>query len=455
MNKIKQNKINFTLILIAIVVTFSSLTILSIPALFNYNGKAQKIEKNFYQNFKLYLKTSGDISYKAFPKPHLLVENASLNLNKKLDGKALIDTKDLKIFVSLRDIYLRSFKNLYSTEISNTNLEFKMNNIREIRNHLYQKINKPIVFNNCRFFLKNSKEEVILISPIKNITYKINDKQKNKIFLIDGKIFSIDFKSDWKRNYGNPKISSHLISLFNPNIEIENFFHIGNKNDFKINTKILLDKEKLEYNIKFNDNIINISSPNNDNLNFKINSNIQLSPFYFKGTLSINKLNVENIIDNMLSNLILYNKDYLGNISGDLKIKFIDLNNKLLNDGELEININEQKINLKNIKFSLKNIGDLQTEINFIEKQGEIKFLSKNIFNIQNYIEFAKNFQVGSKDVKDIKNIYFDLERNIGSSNFIISNIRINDPKNLEHSEKKFYVKNIQNLRASFRKVID
>ena len=120
MNKIKQNKINFTLILIAIVVTFSSLTILSIPALFNYNGKAQKIEKNFYQNFKLYLKTSGDISYKAFPKPHLLVENASLNLNKKLDGKALIDTKDLKIFVSLRDIYLRSFKNLYSTEISNT-----------------------------------------------------------------------------------------------------------------------------------------------------------------------------------------------------------------------------------------------------------------------------------------------------------------------------------------------
>ena len=44
----------------------------------------------------------------------------------------------------------------------------------------------------------------------------------------------------------------------------------------------------------------------------------------------------------MLSNLILYNKDYL-EILVESKIKFIDLNNKLLNDGELEININEKK----------------------------------------------------------------------------------------------------------------
>ena len=71
MNKIKQNKINFTLILVAITVTFSSLTILSLRALFNYNSKAEKIEKFFYQNFKLYLNTTGKISYKPFPKPQL------------------------------------------------------------------------------------------------------------------------------------------------------------------------------------------------------------------------------------------------------------------------------------------------------------------------------------------------------------------------------------------------
>ena len=39
MNKIKQNKITFTLILSAIAIIFSSLTILSLPVLFNYKSK--------------------------------------------------------------------------------------------------------------------------------------------------------------------------------------------------------------------------------------------------------------------------------------------------------------------------------------------------------------------------------------------------------------------------------
>ena len=82
MNKIKQNKITFSLILIAIFITFSSLTILSLPVLFNYKSKVAIIEKNFYKNFKLYLDSTGNISYKPFPKPHLLVENASINLSE-------------------------------------------------------------------------------------------------------------------------------------------------------------------------------------------------------------------------------------------------------------------------------------------------------------------------------------------------------------------------------------
>ena len=82
MNKIKQNKITFTLILSAIAIIFSSLTILSLPVLFNYKSKVQKIEKIFIKILKFILNSSGEISYKPFPKPHLLVENASLNLTK-------------------------------------------------------------------------------------------------------------------------------------------------------------------------------------------------------------------------------------------------------------------------------------------------------------------------------------------------------------------------------------
>ena len=341
MNKIKQNKINFTLILVAITVTFSSLTILSLPALFNYNSKAEKIEKFFYQNFKLYLNTTGKISYKPFPKPHLLVENAYLNLEKSTTNNALIKTKNLKIFISLRDIYLRSFKNFSSTEIIDTNLEFQISNLKNIRDHIYKKINKPIILNNCKLFLKNKENDVILISPIEKVFYKIDTKNKYKNFLIDGKIFGINFKSDWKRNYTSPNYVSHQIELFEPNIKIENMFNYINNDEFKINSIIKYAQEKLEYEIKFNKSKIRINSPNKENINFKIDSDIQLKPFYFNGELTIHDKKIENIIDNIFLYMFLYDENYLGNINGNLKVKLSNLNNKLINKGEIDFYINE------------------------------------------------------------------------------------------------------------------
>ena len=129
MNKIKQNKITFTLILSAIAIIFSSLTILSLPVLFNYKSKVAIIEKNFYKNFKIYLNSKGKISYKPFPKPHLLVENSSINLSKSEDNQDLINTTNLKIYISLKDTYLRSFENFISTEIVDTNIELKISDV--------------------------------------------------------------------------------------------------------------------------------------------------------------------------------------------------------------------------------------------------------------------------------------------------------------------------------------
>ena len=106
MNKIKQNKITFTLIIAAIAIIFSSLTILSLPVLFNYESKVTKIENNFNKKFKIYLNTNGKISYKPFPKPHLLVENASLKLSDSIEQKPFINKTNIK-------------NNLYTTLVIN------------------------------------------------------------------------------------------------------------------------------------------------------------------------------------------------------------------------------------------------------------------------------------------------------------------------------------------------
>ena len=454
MNKIKQNKITFTLILAAIAIIFSSLTILCLPVLFNYKSKVTILEKNFYKNFKIYLKSSGNISYKAFPKPHLLLEKASINLSQSKENDDLINTTNLKIFISLRDIYLRTFNNLVSTEISNTNLYFDLSDIKEVRKHLYQKINKTILFNNCKIFINNKKNEVILIAPLKKISYKINKKSKIKNFDMYGEIFGLNFKSEWRRDYSTPDQSFHSINIFNPNIEIKNIFKLKENKKFYVNTKIIYANDKSEYDLEFNKNKIEIISINKKNTNFNIESKIQLKPFYFNGEIVIKDKKVESIIDNFLSNIILYDKNYLGNLSGVFKVKLKNLNNKLIKSGELEFNISEKTLNLKQGKFQFDKIGNIISNISFIEDQGELRFVSKNYLNVENHIEFAKVFQIGTKKVKNIKRIYFDLEKNIGETDFIIKNVKVNNSE-IQNPEEYFLVKNIQNLRSHIRKVID
>ena len=455
MNKIKQNKITFTFILSAIAIIFSSFAILSLPVLFNYKSKVTLIEKNFYKSFKVYIKSKGKISYKPFPKPHLLVENASLNLSKTEGKEDLLNTTNLKIFISLRDIYLRSFEDLSSTEISNSNLELEISDLKQLRDHLYLKINKPIIFNNCKIFLKNKKNEVILISPTKKISYKINNKTKIKNFTIIGEVFGLNFKSSWKRSYLSPKISTHDISIINPKIEIKNIFRFENSKIFNIQSQINYIQEKMEYNLEYRNSKITVFSPNKEKNNFNVNSQINLNPFYFEGELQIKNKKLENVIDIFLLNLLLYDKSYFGNLNGLLKIKFNQLKNKLINEGELSFLISEKSLKLNRTKFNLDKIGYINSNISFLENNGDMKFLSENQLHIENHIEFAKVFQVSSKKVKNIKIIYFDIEKAFGDTDFTISNIKINDSKNVENSDDIFIVTNIQNLRSHIRKVID
>ena len=455
MNKINQNKITFRLILLAISIIFSSLIVLCLPVLFNYKSKVEIIEKNFSKNFKIYLNSTANISYKPFPKPHLLVEKASLNLIKNTQNEDFINTSNLKIFIKLKDIYLRLFDNFVSTEVSNSNLNIKLSDLNEIRKHLYKKINKSIIFNNCKIFIRNDKKEVILISPVKHISYKINNKSRNKNLIIDGNVFGLKFKSNWKRNYDFPKISNHKIKISNPKLEINNNFKFRDFKKFILKSQIIYGRNELEYDISFNDDIINVSSPNRENTNFNVDSKIQLNPFYFEGELEIKNKKIESIIDNFLLKLLSNDKNFIGNINGILKIRFDNLKNKLIKRGNLDILISEKNIKLTGAKVNLENIGYINTKISFLEDNGDIKFISNNHLNINNYIEFAKAFQIASNRAKKIKQIRFDLEKNIGETDFIIKNVRINNENDNEKSSKIYLVKNIQNLRSYIRRFID
>ena len=131
--------------------------------------------------------------------------------------------------------------------------------LKEIRKHLYQQINKPIFIKKSKIFFKNNKNEVVFISPLDKVSYKINTKSRVKSFIIDGKAFGLNFVSDWKRDYNKPKASVHIIDISNPNIEIKNFFEFINPKKFKGESKISYSQDKMIYNYIYNEGVISIN----------------------------------------------------------------------------------------------------------------------------------------------------------------------------------------------------
>ena len=180
----KRKKIDpSTIVLSSIILVFTIVSFLSLPVLFKIN-----------------LKILDDISFAVFPRPHLIIKKANLDFNIEDDDSAIVEVENLQLFIPTNKIY--SKKNIVVTDIKfqNINLNLKVSDLEDIRNHLYYKINKPITISNLKIFLEDDENNIILISPIKKINYYINENFTSKEFKMSGSIFDIEFKSILFRN---------------------------------------------------------------------------------------------------------------------------------------------------------------------------------------------------------------------------------------------------------------
>ena len=169
----KRKKIDSSrIVLPSILIFFTTILILSLPVLLNYNSIQNIIEKKVSSEFKINLKILDDISLKIFPRPHYLLKKANLDLNIENDKSTIIQIKNLKIFIPIKKLYSKSNVNIKEIEIEKANIYFKLDDVLDFKNHLYYKINKPIYIKKSKFFLLDKNNKTILISPIK----------KNKLF---------------------------------------------------------------------------------------------------------------------------------------------------------------------------------------------------------------------------------------------------------------------------------
>jgi len=446
----KKNSSKF--ILPSIIVFFTVILFLSLPVLLKYKSIQNKIEKKVSSEFKINLKNLDDISFKFFPKPHYLVKKANLDLNTKDDKSSIIETNNLKIFISIKNIYSKKNISIEGIEIDDANIYFKLKDILDFRNHLYYKINKPIYIKNSKFFLQDIKNKTILISPIRKMDYFINNKNNSKELKIKGNLFDINYYSSWKRFYDNPKYSFNEIKLKNPNLFIKNSFSLEDKSIFRGKSSINFLNEDFIINYLIKDNKIFINSSNQiKNQKIKLNSIIELEPFFFDATINIDQKDTNFLIDYLLNFILNLKEENLGNVNGKLTLVVNNLKNSIINSGNISLSIKEKKIKLEKSLFEIKDIGKVRSVFRYYENKGDLIFASENIFEITNKKEFSRKFQVSLKNVKNINRIYFDLEKNIDNGEISISNIYLNKIDTQNFSEEYYIIKNIQLLKALIR----
>ena len=449
----RKNKISSKIILSTVVIFFSIILFLSLPVLFNYNSIQNVIEKKISSEFKINLKINGDIALKVFPRPHYLVKKANIDLNIESDNSSIIETSNLKIFIPIRKIYSKSNIEIDEIELENINIYFNIDDILDFRNHLYYKINKPIHIKKSKFFLLDKNKNTIIISSLKKIKYLINKKNNSKQLKINGNIFDVDYFSFWKRNYDNPTETLNEIRLKNPNLNIKNFFTSKDSDGFSGKISINFLNEDIVINYQMKNNKIFISSPNT-NQKIKLNSNIELDPFFFDAKINIDDKDINFFINNLLSIIFHSSEDYLGNINGHINIEINNLKNSIINKGNIDFSIKEKVIKLEKSLFEIEGIGKIKSEFRYYINDGDLLFTSENIFEIKNRKEFSRKFQISSKNLQNVNKIYFNLEKNVDSGEISISNIYINKVDKQNFSEKIYIIQNIQKLKALIRDVL-
>ena len=439
----------FHLVIVFFVIFFGTAIFFSIPTFYDYKKYNQKIENTINKEFKINLQNLESISFRFIPSPHLLIKKADLKI-KEDELNPISNLKNIRVFISLTDLYRDDIFKIKKVVIKKANLYLNKKSGLNFINNLKKNIVNDLRINNSTLFFKDDKEEIVFISKLKNLIYKIDLINNKKILLINGNIFDSNYNLNYFIDYEEPNTQNLNINLKNPNIIfnnklIEDIFSSKSKQEGELLTKFLNNKNNLKYTIV--DNEINFRKQKVNNTNFDLLGSIAFQPFYFDLSINLKKndlIDVENIIFQIFSNKDMKFK----NLSGKLNINFENLDNKIINSGLLNLTFENSRILTKNFKLNLDDFGSLEildyeylTNINQV-LQMKVK---ANVLNKEKFNRFLFSYK---KNIINSDYIFFTYQYNIDSGNSFISTI---SNKGFLNNNEFYKFKNLQQLKNLLR----
>ena len=462
-NTIKEIKLtNFQIIFAAYGIIFSIFLLLSIPGLFNYEKKIEEIEKKISKDFKFYINNLSGVSYRFIPAPHIIIKTSELKLSKNEESK-ISDLKDVKIFLSLMELYNNKNIKIKKILINKANFYFKDNDFQLFNNHFHKNINKPIEIRNSNFFYVNKKNEVSTISPIKNLNYFIDIQNKEKEFKAKGKLFDINYNFDWNKNYQRPNIIESSIKFRNPNINILSQFEKKDKNVTAGKSKIHFLDNKLNLIYSKENNLLKFETEKfNTQIKTDLYGEIELDPFYFNINLILKKFDTIALIQNMFSYLYSINNSVHQNLNGKFNLKINNKNNKILEKIDFNFLTEEGKIKISNSSINLKKIGKIKfSNFQYIERVDKLYIKSDSELIVSNEKQFYRRFQIPKENRINLNKIYFNIETNIDDGTFYLFNFSINNKEDknsinlVDENLPNYEVNNLQQLTKLIRETFE
>ncbi len=455
MNKIEKIPILVKGIFLLIVLLFSIGIYLSIPVLFNYKSIENIIETKFYSDFDINLKINGDIKYQLLPKPHLLISDSSLSIIENNNQDMLVDTKNLKIFLLSNSLYPKSKISFEKFEIQNTNFLLRLKEYNILRNYFHNSKSKPFYIKKSKVFVIDENDETLIISPIEKINFTTSKQDDFKKLNIRGNLFDLNFKSLWKKKYNSQTNSQIELDFNEPNILIKNQLNYSNSSNFNGLTSINFLNQKIEIDYNVNNNQITLKSDNNNNI--QIDTKIELSPFNLNSFITLNKQNLNFLVDELIFSILNLNSNLIGNLNGDIKFLFTNIEHELIRNGNINLNISQKTINVSEVLFNIGKIGPIKADIKYTEENGDIVFQSSNSLLIKDKKEFAKKFQLKLDKIKDINVLHFKIEKNITSGLISIFDIKINQIGDAvkNNVKSRYNIRNSQELKSLVKNIIN
>ena len=450
------NKTN-KFIIAFLVIIFSFLSYLSIPALYEYDSLQKELSKKTLEEFNLNLSLSNEIKYHIFPSPNFTIYDNLLSFDENKIEK-FGELKKVKIFISIQNLFYQKKLKIREIKFYDSNFTINKQNFEYFNQYLKTKNSNNIEIINSKVFFKNNENsETLSIATITSGNIKFDKKRNQKIFNSNGYIFNTNYSLELVQSLENIKLKNLILNFKDINLKIKNSLSLIS------NEKIigLTDIDFLREKIKFKYDILGskVTFETKKNSNLKLSGVIDQSPFHFNIKISFSNVNFKSVMSviNKLKNYL--NDNYLlnKNFNGKLLINFDKINgSKYLDNMEISASFINGKINLDDSKINLEKLGDIHLgQFNIFRKKNQIFIETKNTFTISNLAQFNRVIQLPKNKKKNIETIYFEIDKVLSTENFFIKKLVLN--KNIDKSKfekmdlsKNIESKNIENVNNWF-----